>query len=283
MNETRRLMPLVGAALLIAVMAGCSTSSSGGLGLFPEGHRLLPETKVAREVNYEPMALPRELNKAPAAPYMIEPGDVLLIQPADFDSPIRIPGDQPVLLDGSIQLGKFGRLQVAGMIVEDVERAVQAQVKAVLKEAAKDLGPITVRIVSRQSKVFYVLGEVNAPGAFPLAGRETVLDALLAAGGVNSKADVRKITMSRPSPPDSCRLVLPICYEQIVQLGDTSTNYQIHAGDRIFVPSKSFLSEFSHHVCKKKCPTCDRPQIPCTSVDGCPDGSCSSWREMPHR
>ena len=38
-------------------------------------------------------------------------------------------------------------------------------------------------------------------------------------------------------PPDGCRVVLPICYDNIVQLGDTSTNYQLAPGDRIFVPS----------------------------------------------
>ena len=40
----------------------------------------------------------------------------------------------------------------------------------------------------------------------------------------------------RPTPPRSCRVVLPICYRQITQLGDTSTNYQIKPGDRIYFP-----------------------------------------------
>ncbi len=279
MARTRRILALLSAALL---MAGCSTSSTNPLGFGSAGHRLLPDTREARKANPDPWPLPRELNKSPAAPYMVEPGDVLLIQPADFDSPIRIPGDQPVLLDGTINLGKFGQLQVAGMTVVDIERAVQAQVKSVLKDTVKEIGPITVRLSSRQSKVFYVLGEVNSPGAFPLAGRETVLDAILAAGGVNTRADLRKVTLSRPTPPDSCRVVLPICYEQIVQLGDTSTNYQIHAGDRIFVPSKHFLDELGQ-MCGKKSAESDRPQVPCTSPDGCPDGDCSSWHPAPHR
>ena len=57
-----------------------------------------------------------------------------------------------------------------------------------------------------------------------------------------------KVTMSRPTPPDSCRVVLPIAYEEIVQLGDTSTNYQLHAGDRIFIPSKCLLNEMKKHM-----------------------------------
>src|SRR5207253_1588994 len=112
-----------------------------------------------------------------------------------------------------------------------------------------------------QSKVFYVLGEVNAPGAFPLSGRETVLDAILAAGGVTNRASLRGITLSRPTPPEGCRVVLPICYEEIVQIGDTSTNYQIAAGDRIFVPVKGFLEQFCQH--KAQCPPCGRSQVSC--------------------
>src|SRR5207244_3519626 len=83
---------------------------------------------------------------------------------------------------------------------------------------------------TRVSKVYYVLGEVNAPGSFTLSGRETVLDGILAAGGLNERASRRNIILSRPTHPDSCRVVLPICYYEIVQLGDTSTNYQLAPG-----------------------------------------------------
>src|SRR5436190_21723876 len=144
---------------------------------------------------------------------------------------------------------------------------IESMVRDHIGRQVKDAGPITVRIVSRQSKVYYVLGEVNAPGAYPLAGRETVLDGILAAGGVNTRADLKKVTMSRPTPPDSCRVVLPIAYEEIVQLGDTSTNYQLHAGDRIFIPSKCLLNEMKNHMGNKD--SCGKSQIPCTSPEGC--------------
>ena len=49
-------------------------------------------------------------------------------------------------------------------------------------------------------------------GSFALQGRETVLDGIIAAGGLNDKASRNNIILSRPTPPDGCRLVLPICY-----------------------------------------------------------------------
>jgi len=239
------------------LLSGCSNL----LGLTSTGNRLIPEAKALRSSYPEPLPLPRELEKRVALPYVVEPGDVLLVQPAALDSSVHLPGDQTVLPDGTIQLGRYGQLIVAGKTVPQIEADVRAQIEA----QTKDAGPITVRLVTRISKVYYVLGEVNAPGAFPLQGRETVLDAILAAGGLNDRASRKFITLARPTHPEGCRAVLPICYNEIVQLGDTSTNYQIAAGDRIYVPTRG------HGDCgrKKVCPPCGRPQVPCPAPEGC--------------
>jgi polysaccharide export outer membrane protein len=255
---TRSLAVLLMGCACCSFFVGCSNI----LGLTPTGHRLTAEAKALRSAYPTPLPLPRELDKRVALPYVVEPGDVLLVQPANFESPVRLPGDQTVLPDGTIQLGRYGQIVVAGKTIPQIEADVRAQIEA----QQKDAGPITVRLVTRVSKVYYVLGEVNAPGAFPLQGRETVLDAILAAGGLNDKASRKFIILSRPTPPDGCRIVLPVCYNDIVQLGDTSTNYQIAAGDRIFVPTRG------RDDCgrRKVCPPCNRPQAPCPSPDGCP-------------
>jgi protein involved in polysaccharide export with SLBB domain len=255
---------VIGIALGLAglVPAGCSLTPGNRLTFFPEGHPLLDSVKELRRAASEPLPLPRELQKQVLPPYTVEPGDVLLVQPADLESTVRIPGDQPVLPDGTISLGRYGRILVAGKTVDEIEAAVRAAVQA----QVKDVGPITVRVVTRVSKVFYVLGEVNAPGSYPLTGRETVLDAILAAGGLNDRASRRNIILSRPTSPDSCRVVLPICYREIVQLGDTTTNYQIAPGDRIFVPTRT-MHEDLHHS-RPECPPCGRPQVPCTGCAG---------------
>src|SRR5262249_26371144 len=145
----------------------------------------------------------------------------------------------PVLPDGTIQLGRYGRLFVAGKPIEMIE----AEVNDLIKGKVADAGPIVVRLVTRDSKVYYVLGEVNAPGSFPLKGRETVLDAIISAGGLTSNAQRKGIILVRPTVPESCREVLPVAYNAIVQLGDTKTNYQIKAGDRVYVPSKTLWDD----------------------------------------
>src|SRR5262249_35525987 len=137
----------------------------------------------------------------------------------------------------------------------------------------KDAGVITVRVVTRQSKVYYVLGEVHAPGAFPLTGRETVLDGILAAGGLTDRASRYKIILVRPTLPDSCRLVFPIWYQQIVQHGDTTTNYQLHPGDRIYVPTGCILDDF-FAVFKKDEMECGKTGVPCVPPPTPVAGTC---------
>jgi polysaccharide export outer membrane protein len=249
----------------LLAMAVSLTGCAGGNGRLPINtptHRLLSATEQLRLANSQPLPLPRELDKSVLPAYVVEPGDTLLVQPADLDSPLRLIADQTVLQDGTIELGPFGRVQVAGKTPEEIEREVQA----IINEKAKDAGRIRVSLVGRQSKVFYVLGEVNSPGAYPLSGRETVLDAIIAAGGLTDAADAGGVTYTQPSLPGECRMVLPVCYREIVQLGDTSTNYQVAPGDRIYVPSMTLckqLTELLQRSPQPECPPCGGAHFPC--------------------
>jgi protein involved in polysaccharide export with SLBB domain len=246
-------------AVLTLLTVGCSSGPNNSF-LFPQGHRLTDQARAVRQP-VPPAEIPRELDKRVAPPYVVEPGDVLLVHAVNLDSPVRLPGDQPVLPDGTIQLGVYGSLLVAGRTTAEIETEVNQRIRA----QTKDAGPVTVRLVTRDSKVYYVLGEVNAPGAFPLKGRETVLDGIVAAGGLTQGASRRNIILSRPTQPNSCRVVLPVCYANIVQLGDTTTNYQLEAGDRIYVPTRTICEQLFHS--QGETPACCGPQAPCPAPE----------------
>jgi polysaccharide biosynthesis/export protein len=248
--------------LIPPFLAGCSSVGSPFGSLSPR-YPMTETAKDLREAARGPLPLPRELDKGVLATYIVEPGDVLLVQAGDFDSPVRFPGDQPVLPDGTIHLGRYGRIVVAGKDVDEIQAMVRATVLPHLQ--GKDPGPTTVRLVTRVSKVYYVLGEVNSPGAYQLAGREAVLDGLMAAGGLTDRASRCNIILSRPSHPDGCRVVIPVCYNDIVQLGDTTTNYQLAPGDRIFVASKTLCEQIFG---SRRCDTCCGAHIPC-AIGGC--------------
>jgi polysaccharide export outer membrane protein len=265
-------------ALCVAVLAAISATGCETLGFSTPTSPLSEQAEQYRKV--VPVA-PRELAKGLLPEYLIEPGDTLLVQTVEFDSPVRLPPDQPVLQDGSIDLGLYGRPVVAGRTLAQIEPVIFEAVNAKERERAKQAAALNkekepefkpvalaVRLIGRASKVYYVLGEVNVPNAYPLSGRETVLDAIVQAGGLNKKASRNKIVLSRPTPSDGCRVVMPVCYDNIVQLGDTTTNYQLQPGDRVFVPSQgTFESLFGSCLPPREGP-CVRKQGSCATT--CP-------------
>src|SRR5262245_44691090 len=190
---------LTGCGSSLAVFS--PTSNTGG-------SRLLESARTIRDAT-PPPPVPRELAKAPLPPFIVEPGDTLLVTAIEPDAParaadlppeaaplVRLPGDQVMMQDGTIDLGRYGRIAVAGRTVDQMAAEVR---QAILAVHPKYAGTVDVRIVSRVSKVYYVLGQVNAPGSFPLAGRETVLDGIIAAGGLNDRASQDNIILSRPT------------------------------------------------------------------------------------
>lgn len=311
MNRPVFQLTLMFAALLAVCQSGCTTLGSLGLPFGNSPDKLLRTTDQFLKEAVLPANMPSELSRRVLDSYILEPGDTVLIEAAEFDSVARFPGDQTIMLDGMISLGKYGQLQVSGKTLAMLQTEVQAIVDGyeqakwneerlaaeskLREEALRDLptgqagavrdlpssavedierqlnlevprpevGPISVRIVSLSSKAYYVLGQVNSPGRFVMNGQETVLDAILAAGGLTDQANRHKIILSRPSRPCDSRVVLPICYNHITQLGDTSTNYQIRPGDRIVVVGKSFFDDVMETICPKRnesCPACGPPQ-----------------------
>jgi polysaccharide export outer membrane protein len=240
-----------------------------------------------------PLPLPRELAKGVLPEYRVEPGDILLVEPANPTSRVRLPGDQVVQPDGTIDLGEYGQLRAVGKTVAEIRIDAESLVtryerrKATPADADGESTPpfpsLNVRLVEPTSKVYYVTGEVNSPGAYPLIGRETVLDAIIEAGDLTDKANRHKVILSRPTTPCQCRVVLPICYRHVVQLGDTSTNYQIQPGDRIFVASLTFWEELGQCLWPgygETCPRCaPSPQAPCPHPPSECDGSCAMYVE----
>ena len=250
------------AGWLVLAVSGCATSP-GGFTLFPAGNFLLHTTESLRDQTTPDPGLPRELTKMVLPNYVIQPGDVLLIEPDSLDSPIRFPADQTVMPDSTIELGRYGRRVVAGKTAEEIE----AEVESLIRSGGDARTKINVRLVTARSAVYYVLGEVNSPGAFPLIGRETVLDGILAAGGISSRASNCNILLNRPTAPDSCRVVLPVCYRHITQMGDTSTNFQLMPGDRIYVATRTCCEQLAFWKSKDDCPMC------CACQSACPGGN----------
>ncbi len=246
---------IVGCLLLLnlACSMGCS---SLGLSLWPSQFPLLRDTKDLAAQSPMPSGLASELSKVALETYYLEPGDRLLIEPVNLESEFRAIGDQKVQVDGSIDLGQYGRLRVSGMPVEAIEVAIEERIREVSGKPES----INVQLLEPNAAEVYVLGEVGSPGAYALDGHETVLDAILTAGGLTSQASPCDIVLVRPTAHCDKRVVLPVCYRQLTQIGDTTTNYQVQPGDRIVVGARTLREELSVWKQTTSCPRCNCEQ-----------------------
>ncbi|MCA9135978.1 MAG: polysaccharide biosynthesis/export family protein [Planctomycetales bacterium] len=246
---------------LFPLMGGCSLL---GFSAYPVAHVMTKDTKdvLANTPNYPDV--PRELSKEVQANHYLQPGDELLVEtvvmdPDGNDPGIRLPADQQVMADGSIDIGAFGRVVIASMTLEQAEASIQRVINTKIQKSVQ----VNVRLIQPIHR-YYVIGEVNSPGAYPLTGNETVLDAIMEAGGLTARASACDLLLARPTDPCSCRITLPVCYRAITQLGDTTTNYHLKPGDRIFVSRQSLCEEITAYVRGgKTCDRCCKKQTPC--------------------
>ncbi len=245
----------IGSLCLIPFITGCS---SLGISLFPSGHFLTDQASSVIECSPTRADLPRELDQTVLRAHYLQPGDTILIEPVKLDSEVRFPADQKVLADGSVDLNAYGRVIVAGLTLEAAEELVQR----IIVDGGAEYTQVNVRLLEPVHR-YYVLGEVASPGSYPLTGYESVLDGIIAAGGLTSESAPCKIVLSRPTAPTSCRVALPICYNEISQLGDTSTNYQLQPGDRIFIASRSWIDELMFWRANDTCQHCCACQSAC--------------------
>lgn len=240
----------------LLVCSGCSTL---GLSTNPVAHLLTGSTQEVLNATRATPMVPRELSKTVTAVHFLQAGDELLIESMDVESDVYLPADQRVQTDGSVDLGKYGRMVVAGMTLEQAESSIQEMISPIEKKAI----PVNVRLVQPVHR-YYVIGEVNSPGAYSLIGHETVLDAIMEAGGLTAKASACDLLLARPTEPCDCRVALPVCYRAITQLGDTTTNYHLKPGDRIFVGRQTLMEEIrSYCSSTMTCDRCCSKQVAC--------------------
>jgi polysaccharide biosynthesis/export protein len=231
-----------------------------------------------------PNDIPGELNKIQLPPYVIEPPDQLLIEVVaileDPDSiaskdkdkdkdkkkdekakefkayslPVQpISGQFSVRPDGSVFLGIWGSVPVAGLTLQQAAEAVRqhiAQQEDPTKPGTGGFKVETIRVVldvlQYNSKRYYVVtdgaGNGEQVAAFPITGSETVFDALANIGGLPPVASKRQIWVARRTPhAGQPEQILPVDWVAITQHGITTTNYQVMPGDRIYVKSQRLI------------------------------------------
>ncbi len=152
-----------------------------------------------------------------------------------------ITGQHLVQPDGTVGLGLYGSVYVAGMTMAQAKAAIEVHLQKFLYRPE-----IAVSMFAFNSKFYYVITDFAGAGEqvvrLPATGNETVLDAMANIGGLSAVSS-KQIWIARPAPAGCPDQILPVDWKGITRRGHTRTNYQILPNDRVFVMA-SPLSKF---------------------------------------
>jgi polysaccharide export outer membrane protein len=194
--------------------------------------------------------VPHEQARVLLPPYVIDPPDVLLVESTEKlpDQPIR--GQHLVRPDGTIGLGIYGSVRVAGMTLDQAKQAIAQQLASRIALFKNDpeaaLKVLSVDVLAYNSKFYYVITDGGGYGEqvtrFPITGNETVLDAISQIGGLHAVASRKHIWLARTTGGHPGMQTYPVDWCGITQRGDVSTNYQVMPNDRIYVKAKGLVT-----------------------------------------
>jgi polysaccharide export outer membrane protein len=131
--------------------------------------------------------------------------------------------------DGRITLPLVGDFAAAGQTPMQLQRKLAESLREYVTNPV-----VTVMVVEVADRNVYVMGEVNTPGAVPLKGSMTVLQALAVAGGFKDFADKGGIKVLRKTPGSDRVETIPFSYKDALR-SDTPVFY-LAEGDTVVVP-----------------------------------------------
>ncbi len=168
---------------------------------------------------------------------------------AQFRGLQQLRGEHLVRPDGTVGLGSYGSVYVAGMTLGQAKCVIEKHLSEYL------LNPqISIDVFAYNSKVIYVIFDGAGFGQqvyrLPVTGNETVLDAIGMVQGLAAVSSTHRIWVARPSPASAgCNQILPVDWHAITMAGSTATNYQLFPGDRLYV-SSDCLIRFDNYLSK---------------------------------
>jgi polysaccharide export outer membrane protein len=154
---------------------------------------------------------------------------------AQFRGMQQTKGEHLVRPDGTISLGTYGSIYVAGMTLGQVKCAIEQHLSQFV------ISPqVAVDVYAYNSMWYYVIFDGGGYGEqvyrLPITGNETVLDAISNLQGLPAQASTWRIWVARPAPcGHACDQILMVDWEAVTKGGSTCTNYQLMPNDRVYV------------------------------------------------
>lgn len=137
----------------------------------------------------------------------------------------QFSGEATVHQDGMFTLPLVGDLKAGGLTPNDVEQEIT---KALTKYVRQPLVTVTVQQVG--SKQYYMDGQVNRAGEYPLVTPTTILEAISKAGGTQPFANQKKVYVLRGSKR------IYFNYKDVLRGKHMEQNIELQPGDHVVIP-----------------------------------------------
>ena len=164
--------------------------------------------------------------------YVVGPGDVLnIIVWRNPDLSMTVP----VRPDGKISTPLVDELVAQGKTTVQIARDVEKTLNTLVRDPVVTV--IVTNFVGPYSEQVRVVGEATRPQALPYKQKMTLLDVMIAVGGLTDFADGNAASLTRPSDGGKRYAVR---LKDLLKRGDISANVEMRPGDVLIIPQGWF-------------------------------------------
>lgn len=155
-----------------------------------------------------------ELESRSLAPYRLGIGDEVRVTVFGLDA---LTNTYLVADDGTVSMPLLDRVELGGKTTEEAETVIEQRLRS-----AKIIQDPSASVQVTRYRPFYILGEVQKPGAYPYAPGMTLLTAVALAGGYTFRAETDYASVVRTD-------------DGSVQEGRVTPKTPILPGDTVYV------------------------------------------------
>ena len=196
---------------LIGLLAGLMTACAG----FSSSYPAAPEAAATPDYNY-----------------IIGPGDTLII--SVWRNP-ELSMSVPVRPDGKVTMPLVDELVAQGKTSVELAREVEKVLGKLVRDPVVTV--IVTGFVGPYSEQIRVVGEAAKPQALPYKQKMTLLDVMIAVGGLTDFADGNNASITRAAEGNK-RYAVRI--KDLIKRGDISANVEMKPGDVLIIPQGWF-------------------------------------------
>jgi polysaccharide export outer membrane protein len=180
----------------------------------------------------EPLPVPPASNALVPADYRIGPGDTLKVYVFQNE---ELSATVPVRPDGKISTPLVEDMIAVGKSPSQLARDIEKSLAEYVKTPKVNVVVMVAASVFSQVKV---IGQVKAPQALPYRDGMTVLDAVLAVGGLSQFAAGNRARIVRTENGKETEIKVKL--DDLVNSGDMKQNLPLKPGDVLVVPETRF-------------------------------------------